>query len=267
MLNVCCGDERTYKERLGDEERLGPSSSSVFAAAPAAATGADPNPSPPGLVDIPGWLGGLIVAVLYIGICWLLRIFVLPGLALIEPISFTWLAWQILTFVWEAVFATFGFPTTSAYAQYLIEAKKHVWSERYGLAVILPWNTAMVYFSEYGAWADRKYGSPNELINLNSRFNFELTHGIVAGGFSLLSLIFEALYMPALAGVMIPIAMSGQVMNNVIYSLQCERAGRARLSSPRLSPPSTRGGRLVMIRARPPRTWLQIFSTCASPAT
>ncbi|KAJ1624909.1 hypothetical protein T492DRAFT_881014 [Pavlovales sp. CCMP2436] len=105
-----------------------------------------------------------------------------PGYACfkaIEPVSYYWMMFAVLTLCWEICYITFKFDETRKYADYLKASGTHVWFTYYGWDMILPWNTALVFYGEYGAWADREYSALRMVYSSWARI-IEGSHGISA---------------------------------------------------------------------------------------
>lgn len=199
----------------------------------------------PGVLCFKVWglVGALVVVALFAALSWGLRSWwKVPGLTLIEPVSYYWMMFAILTWLWEICFISFKFRETRTYADYLMAADKHVWLTSYGWQMILPWNTAVVFYAEYGAWADRDYSALKLDENLWARA-IEGSHGFAAGGFSLLAMIFAAQFSQAQLLITMSVGMAAQGMNAFLYLASCEcracAAARAvsRRPAPNCAPP------------------------------
>lgn len=140
----------------------------------------------------------------------------------IDNISFFWLLFTIITGLWEFSFLV-NYNTTIIHAQQLINNKEHVWTNSYSLINLLPNRFSVIFYSEYGAYADREYMKPNDDW---SRI-IEGTHCIFCGLgalFAFLSLyskysnnankpeIFNRTFI-----IFVSSSMSSQAMNSILY--------------------------------------------------
>ena len=82
-------------------------------------------------------------------------------LKIVDYISFYWLLFTIITGLWEFSFL-FNYNTTIIHAQQLLNNKEHVWTNSYSLINLLPNRFSVIFYSEYGAYADREYMKPND---------------------------------------------------------------------------------------------------------
>lgn len=158
------------------------------------------------------------------------------------------MTFAVLTLVWEIFYVTVKFDNVVAYSTYLRESGTHVWLTVYGWQVILPWNTAEVFYGEYGAWADREYSSVKHVENAWARV-VEGSHGLTAGGFSILAIVAAAFQKYAYADVATGVAMAMQFMNAFLYTINY----LLDLKDPRpnLNTPTVRGGGRRSLTARP----------------
>ena len=79
----------------------------------------------------------------------------------INIISFYWLLFTIITGIWEFSFLL-NYNTTIINSQQLLDNKEHVWTNYYSLINLLPTKFSIIFYSEYGAYADREYMKPND---------------------------------------------------------------------------------------------------------
>ena len=72
-------------------------------------------------------------------------------------------------------------------ANTLILTHKHVWTSNYDLYYVLPWKLSEIFYSEYGAYADREY------MFLGDHWSrvIEGTHAFFCAGLSLTALIMK----------------------------------------------------------------------------
>ena len=104
----------------------------------------------------------------------------------INNISYYWLMFTIQVGVWEFYYVK-SKKTVNKLARKLIINKKHVWFLKYSLKYILPWNFSNIFYSEYAAYADRKY----MFLHDNWSKIIEGSHAVCCGLLSLVGLIFK----------------------------------------------------------------------------
>uniref|UniRef100_A0A6C0KE26 EXPERA domain-containing protein n=1 Tax=viral metagenome TaxID=1070528 RepID=A0A6C0KE26_9ZZZZ len=123
-----------------------------------------------------------------------------------------WLGFTVLTGFWELVYLSYR-RIINSYANELVKHNQSVWTNKYSISMILPWNLSKLFYSEYGAWADREYKTSAD----NWSFTIEGTHCMICGLFSLIALYakvmgdMEIFYL-ALGGGMV-----SQFMNSLLY--------------------------------------------------
>lgn len=133
-------------------------------------------------------------------------------LSLLNPVSYYWLMFTILTGIWEATFVTHRYYVKKS-AKRLLRKKQHVWTNEYTLSTILPWNLSKKFYSEYGAYADREYMS----VNNPWSFVIEGTHAVFCGSMAALSIYSRSCHHIRLSNVQIAISMGTQLMNSILY--------------------------------------------------
>lgn len=102
----------------------------------------------------------------------------------LDLVSFYWLLFTAVTGIWELSFIL-HYNTTCNNAELLIKNNEHVWTNYYSLINLLPHKFALLFYSEYGAYADREY----MLVENNWSRIIEGSHCIFCGLGALLSLI------------------------------------------------------------------------------
>ncbi len=132
-------------------------------------------------------------------------------LQMMEPISYYWLMFTILTGLWEATFIDNRTIVKTASKQ-LIMQEQHVWTNDYTLDYLQLDKFAIEFYSEYGAYADREYMTTKDYW---SRL-IEGSHAFICALFSYLGL-FTYLFNIYLGNQLILIAMSAQCMNSILY--------------------------------------------------
>jgi hypothetical protein len=130
----------------------------------------------------------------------------------IEAITYYWLAFTILTGIWEVCFIG-NYHNINNISQALITNKEHVWTNNYTLDYVLPWKLSNIFYAEYGAWADREY-----MVSSNywSRL-IEGSHAFLCGLFSLLGMISRVEFVNKKYLVCMVLAMGTQLMNSILY--------------------------------------------------
>lgn len=129
-----------------------------------------------------------------------------------NPICYYWCCFTVLTGIWEASFVA-NYDLVRETANNLLIKDVRVWTAKYSLLDVLPWNLAIVFYSEYAAYADREYMSIKDKW---SRL-IESTHAFFCATFSLLTLILYSLEEDEKAEVTWAIAMGTQLMNSILY--------------------------------------------------
>jgi len=157
---------------------------------------------------------------LYIAICEIL-IFIyfsnilrleFNSLKTINIVSYYWLLFTILTFIWETSYII-HFTKTSNLAQKLIYKKQHVWTNQYDISFIIPSKLATIFYAEYGAYADREYMLQN---NDWSRI-IEGTHAYICGIFALFSIYYKIHNNQNNYIISVSLSMGAQLMNSILY--------------------------------------------------
>ncbi len=129
----------------------------------------------------------------------------------LEPVSYYWLMFTILTGLWEATFID-NRPIVKQASKQLIMQKQHVWTNDYTLDYLKLDKFAIEFYSEYGAYADREYMTTKDYW---SRL-IEGSHAFICAFFSFLGLS-NYLFNIYLGNQFILIAMSAQFMNSILY--------------------------------------------------
>jgi len=129
-----------------------------------------------------------------------------------RSLSYYWIMMTILTGIWELSYIINHQKIINISTQFLKD-KKNVWTSKYSLYYIIPWNLSKIFYAEYSAYADREYMTNKDIW---SRI-VEGTHALLCGLFSLLSivsLIYKNYYY---CYITMAIAMSTQLMNSLMY--------------------------------------------------
>ena len=130
----------------------------------------------------------------------------------IEVISYYWLAFTILTGIWEVCFIS-NYHSINDVSQKLITNGEHAWTNKYTLNYVFPWNVAKIFYAEYGAWADREYMTPYDGWSRT----IEGSHALFCGLFALLSIYGRITKKKRYALIMAAVGMGCQLMNSVLY--------------------------------------------------
>mgnify|MGYP003965923789 CR=1 FL=1 len=134
-----------------------------------------------------------------------------PKLQTINTISYYWLMFTILTGIWEYTFVLYRKPIRRIAFKF-IHKKEHVWSNKYSLKLLIPWNLSRQFYAEYGAYADREYMSIKDSW---SRL-IEGTHSLICGVFAFLSIYYLSINNQSYY-ITISISMASQLMNSILY--------------------------------------------------
>ena len=174
---------------------------------------------------------GISLALIEVSLIFLLgfKIKCLPKFKKIDTISYYWLLFTSITGIWELSFLI-NYNLTCNEAHKLLKNNEHVWTNNYSLINIIPNKFSILFYSEYGAYADREY------MKLNDNWSriIEGSHLIFCGLGSLLSLIFyksknqmnhfyknkEFEYQETInyySLIFVSSSMSSQAMNSILY--------------------------------------------------
>ena len=161
--------------------------------------------------DVSGIEIGMIEIYLYLLIGYVFRD-VTKSLKKMNIISYYWLLMTVLTGLWELAFIM-QYKEVHNYAQEFIQNDTHVWFTNYDLSYVNPWKLSKIFYSEYGAHADREY------IALDNHWSrvIEGSHAGLCGIFALLAIYFKAHSKNALFVISATVSMSTQLMNSILY--------------------------------------------------
>jgi hypothetical protein len=131
-----------------------------------------------------------------------------------DTFTYYWFTFIILTGFWELVYLT-NYEYTNQLSHQLINSGEHVWTKKYSLSHILPWKFSEIFYSEYGAYADREYMTTKDIW---SRL-IEGSHCLFCGLFCLFALITAGLkgINTKHFYVTMTFAMGCQFMNSILY--------------------------------------------------
>ena len=129
-------------------------------------------------------------------------------------IFYLWFCFTVLTGIWEYYFVK-NYKEVPGLASSLIQNKEHVWGNNYTIDYLYPQKFSLIFYSEYGAYADREY-----MLNKNlwSRV-IESSHCLMCGLFSLWALYSRSNKNYPKFYVTSSIAMGSQLMNSVLYMI------------------------------------------------
>ena len=131
----------------------------------------------------------------------------------VNKVTYYWIMMTVLTGIWELAFL-FNYNEVSALSQELIHDDNHVWTKPgYDLSYILPWNFSPIFYSEYGAWADREYMSHTDDW---SRI-IEGSHCTQCALFSFIAITFKIIGYHNNYLIALSVAMGTQFMNSYLY--------------------------------------------------
>lgn len=130
----------------------------------------------------------------------------------IDTISYYWLAFTILTFIWETSYII-HYDQVHDYSMYLIRNNETVWKNNYKSSAIIPWNLAKIFYAEYAAYADREY----MLLADDWSRVIEGTHAYICGIFSIMALSYKIDSDHKNYLISASVSMGSQAMNSILY--------------------------------------------------
>jgi hypothetical protein len=136
----------------------------------------------------------------------------IPNLAFLDPVTYYWFCLTILTGIWELSFIL-NYKQCINFSRNLIRDKEHVWFNSYTLDNLIPWRLSKIFYSEYGAWADRDY-----MLRRNywSRL-IEGTHAFLCGLTMLYCMINKTKDDDRKYLILASLSMGSQLMNSILY--------------------------------------------------
>ena len=135
-----------------------------------------------------------------------------PTLKKLNPIVYYWTTFTILTGIWEFYFIS-NYKSVLPKAQYLIDNKEHVWTNKYSLSDLLPNKFSQLFYAEYGAYADREYMLQGDDW---SRV-IEGSHCLMCGLFCLGAILYKLGDNITEYTIFLSIGMGSQLMNSILY--------------------------------------------------
>ena len=130
----------------------------------------------------------------------------------VNPIISYWLGFTVLTGFWEIVYLS-NRDSINLYSSHLVKTKESVWTNEYGLSMVLPWNLSKLFYAEYGAWADREYMI---LTNYWSRL-IEGSHAFLCGLVALHCMLDITEGEEKTFLILATLSMGTQLMNSILY--------------------------------------------------
>ena len=131
----------------------------------------------------------------------------------LNKVVYYWLIFTVVTgLFWEPAYV-FNFKEVANYSHHLIQTQKHVWTSLYNPSYILPWKLSIIFYGEYGAWADRDY------MNINNDWSrvIESTHSIFSGLFAIIAITSIIKNNHKLFILTLGVSMGTQLMNSILY--------------------------------------------------
>jgi hypothetical protein len=167
----------------------------------------------PGFIQIKGIQGAVIELALFFVIATAVRNIFNVQLGII---TYYWLAFTVLTGIWEISYV-FNKNKICKIAHDLIINDEHVWGKTYNVRMILPSNTAIIFYAEYAAHSDRLYAnSINPWIYWS--LMIESSHGIFCGLSALLMFIASYFnFNNMIVHQFLIQSMAFQMMNSMLY--------------------------------------------------
>lgn len=135
------------------------------------------------------------------------------GIKNIDFISYLWILFTILTGLWELVYIL-NHNKSIKISNNLIKTNKHVWFNNYKLNMLLPWNFSLIFYGEYGAYADREYMTNKDIW---SRV-IEGSHLLFCGIISYIAIILNIINYKY--DILLGTAMGAQSMNSILYMFE-----------------------------------------------
>lgn len=135
-----------------------------------------------------------------------------PNLQNMDNAMYYWFCLTILTGIWEISFIM-NYEDCVNNSRDLIMKKEHVWFNKYTLDNLLPWKLSKIFYSEYGAWADREYMTS---INYWSRL-IEGSHAFLCGLVALHCMLDRTEGEEKTFLILAALSMGTQLMNSILY--------------------------------------------------
>jgi hypothetical protein len=158
---------------------------------------------------------GYIIGILEIALFFVGSIFVRKSFHQLQDINkatYFWVMLTILTGIWEVSYLL-DYQDVTIYAHQLVNNSEHVWTNNYDITYVLPWKLSYIFYSEYGAWADREYMSNSD----DWSKVIEGSHCTQCALFSFLAIMFKIFKNHNNFLICLSVAMGTQFMNSFLY--------------------------------------------------
>lgn len=130
----------------------------------------------------------------------------------ISFVCYYWYTFTILTGIWEYTYIK-NKKNIICISQQLIQCREHVWTNKYHISTIFPWNLSKIFYAEYAAYADREYMSKND----DWSTVIEGTHALYCALFALFALYYNFTNNTKNYYITLSISMGTQLMNSILY--------------------------------------------------
>ncbi len=130
----------------------------------------------------------------------------------VSNLIYYWMTFTIMTGIWEFFFVL-HYSEVNQQSQYLLTGKEHVWTNVYSASSLNPRNFSVLFYSEYGAYADRMYMTSHDTW---SRV-IESSHAMLCGIFCLLALCYRIAGNQTEYFITLSVGMGAQLMNSILY--------------------------------------------------
>lgn len=130
----------------------------------------------------------------------------------ISNLIYYWCMFTVLTGFWE-LFFIMNYKNVTLMSQDLLKNNTHVWTNDYKLDNLIPNRFSYLFYSEYGAYADKEY----MIICDDWSRVIEGTHCILCGLFCLIGFVYKYFENEIEFYISLGIAMGSQLMNSILY--------------------------------------------------
>lgn len=136
------------------------------------------------------------------------------NLSKIPGLVYYWVMFTIMTGIWELSFVT-NYNYVIDLSKKLILGKEHVWTNNYSISNLNPQNFSELFYSEYGAYADREYMTPRD----NWSRVIEGSHCLECGLFCLIGILYKINGNLLEYLICVSVGMGSQLMNSILYMI------------------------------------------------
>jgi hypothetical protein len=158
-----------------------------------------------------GYVIGILEILLYFIGSITVRLY-FTNLKSINKATYFWIMMTILTGLWEISYLS-NYNEVANISSNLIETNKHTWTNNYDISYVLPWKLSKIFYSEYGAWADREYMSHSDDW---SRI-IEGSHCTQCALFGFIAIFFKIIGNHNNFLIALSVSMGTQFMNSYLY--------------------------------------------------